>query len=309
MKRRNFIGNLSTLSLATSLSPSFVAGKNSKKKKGLKIAWLSDTHVKPTETAETGMRKAFRHVNNLDPKPDFIINGGDSIMDALAADKAKTQAQWDVWNRVIKEENKLPVYHCIGNHDVWGWQLKDEAVKTDPLYDKSWVLKEHNMPGKYYSFAKDKWHFIVLDSTQENNGGYIARLDEPQFNWLENELKNISPDKFICIVSHIPIVSFCSVMFSEKNEPNGDWKTSRALLHVDNRRIKSLFKKYKNIKVCLSGHIHLQDEVEYVGIKYFCNGAVSGNWWSGAFQEFEPAYALFDFYDDGTVARQMIEYS
>jgi predicted MPP superfamily phosphohydrolase len=307
MKRRNFIGNLSALSIATSLSPSSVTALSAKKKKSLKIAWLSDIHVKPTEIAETGMRKAFRHVNNL--QPDFIINGGDSVMDLLAADKAKAQAQWDVWNKVMKEENKLPVYHCIGNHDIWGWQSKDETIKTDPLYEKAWVLKEHNMPGKYYSFTKDKWHFIVLDSTQENNGGYIARLDEPQYAWLETELKNTPPEKFICIVSHIPIVSFCSVMFSEKNEVNGDWKTSRALLHVDNRRIKALFRQYNNIKVCLSGHIHLQDEVEYLGIKYYCNGAVSGNWWSGPFQEFAPAYAMFDFYSNGTVERQMVEYS
>src|SRR5689334_17434687 len=117
MKRRNFIGSLSALSLATTLSPSTVAASAAKKKQELKIAWLSDTHVKPTETAETGMRKAFRHANKQ--QPDFIINGGDSIMDGLAADKAKTQAQWDVWNKVIKEENKIPVYHCIGNHDVW----------------------------------------------------------------------------------------------------------------------------------------------------------------------------------------------
>jgi Icc protein len=307
MKRKNFIRGFSALAAATALSPFSVAETSAKKKKALKIAWLSDIHVKPTEAAETGMRKAFRHVNNL--QPDFIINGGDSVMDLLAADKAKAQAQWDVWNRVINEENKLPVYHCIGNHDVWGWQVKDESIKSDPLYDKNWVIKQHNMPGRYYSFTKDKWHFIVLDSTQENNGGYIARIDEPQFAWLENELKNVPADKFICILSHIPIVSFCSAMFFEKNEPNGDFKIIRALLHVDNRRIKALFRQYKNIKVCLSGHIHLQDEVEYVGIKYYCNGAVSGNWWSGPFQEFAPAYAMFNFYNDGTVDRQMIEYS
>jgi hypothetical protein len=52
----------------------------------------------------------------------------------------------------------------------------------------------------------------------------------------------------------------------------------------------------------------LQDEVNYLGIKYYCNGAVSGNWWGGAFQDFSPAYALFDFYNDGTVGRKMIEY-
>jgi 3',5'-cyclic AMP phosphodiesterase CpdA len=163
------------------------------------------------------------------------------------------------------------------------------------------------MSGRYYSFTKNKWHFIVLDSTQENNGGYIALLDDAQFNWLANELEN-NKDKFICIVSHIPIVSFCSAMFFKDMLPNGDWKLSRALLHTDARKIKDLFKKYPAIKACLSGHIHLQDEVEYLGITYYCNGAISGNWWGGAFQDFEPAYALFDFFDDGTVQRQMIEY-
>jgi 3',5'-cyclic AMP phosphodiesterase CpdA len=306
MKRRNFIGNLSALSIATTLSSSPVMAASAKRKRVMKVAWMSDIHVKPTEVAETGMRKALKHLQNS--KADFVINGGDSIMDAMAADKAKTQAQWDVWHRIMNEENKLPVYHCIGNHDAWGWQVKDESVKSDPLYDKAWVVKEHGMSNRFYSFTKDKWHFIVLDSAQENNGGYIARIDETQFAWLENELKNTPAEKHICIVSHIPIISFCSAMFYEKNEANGDFKISRALLHVDNRRIKALFKQYPNIKVCLSGHIHLQDEVEYNGIKYYCNGAVSGNWWSGAFQEFAPAYALFDFYNDGTVERQMIEY-
>lgn len=306
MKRRNFIQGFSALSLLASVSPSSVVNGEVGKKRSFKVAFISDIHVKPTVVAETGMRNALRHVNNL--KPDFIINGGDSIMDAMAADKAKTQAQWDVWHKVMNAENKLPVYHCIGNHDAWGWQVKDAAIKNDPLYDKNWVVKEHKMTNRFYSFTKDKWHFIVLDSAQENNGGYIARLDQPQFVWLENELKNIPSNKFICIVSHIPIVSFCSTMFFEKNEPNGDFKTSRALLHTDVRQIKALFRKYPNIKTCVSGHIHLQDEVEYLGIKYYCNGAVSGNWWGGAFQEFAPAYAMFTFFNDGNVEREMIEY-
>jgi 3',5'-cyclic AMP phosphodiesterase CpdA len=310
MKRRSFIQSIAALSAATAIASPVAAVEkvNALKKRSFSVAFMSDTHVKPTTAAETGMRKAFRHVNALDKKPSFIINGGDSIMDALQADKAKTQAQWDVWNKVITEENKLPMFHCIGNHDIWGWQLKDVSVKTDPLYEKGWVLQQHKMPNRYYSFEKENWHFIILDSTQENNGGYIAKLDEPQYAWLEEELKNTDGKKFICIISHIPIVSFCSAMFAEKNEANGDFKISRALLHTDTRRLKSLFAKYPAIKVCLSGHIHLQDEVEYLGIKYYCNGAVSGNWWGGAFQEFAPAYALFKFHDDGTIEREMINY-
>ncbi len=304
MNRRKFIHSSLLTAAAATITPQVFAGKN---KKHFKIAFLTDVHVKPTTAAEEGMRKAFKHVNELGGI-EFIINGGDSIMDALNATKEKVQAQWDVWNKVLGEENRLPIYHCIGNHDAWGWQMKDEAVRQDPLFNKAWVMQQHRMTSPYYSFEHANWKFIILDSAQENNGGYIARIDEPQFAWLENELKTTPSEKHICIASHIPIVSFCSAMFVDKNQENGDWRISRALLHVDARRLVDLFKQYKNIRCCLSGHIHLQDKVEYFGIDYYCNGAVSGNWWGGAFKGFAPAYAVFDFNKDGSIKREMINY-
>lgn len=305
MERRKFLQNISVLSAAAALPVAATASPEKKKNK-FSIAFISDIHVKPSEVAEAGMAKALQNVNQLKPRPEFIFNGGDCIMDALAATKEKTKTQWDLFNKIMLSENKLPVKYCIGNHDIWAWQLKD-ADKTDSLYGKSWWLQQTGYAKTYYSYTHHDWHFIVLDSVQENNGGYIALLDEEQFNWLSNEL-NSNKEKFICIVSHIPIMSFCSAMFFNDMLPNGDWKLSRALLHTDARKIKTLFKKYPNIKACLSGHIHLQDEVEYLGIKYYCNGAVSGNWWGGPFQDFAPAYALFDFYNDGSVERKIIEY-
>jgi 3',5'-cyclic AMP phosphodiesterase CpdA len=308
MDRRKFITNTSLLAIGSSILTSKAEAAPQAKKDDLQVAFLSDVHVKPTAAAEAGMRKAFRHVNSLKQKPDFIINGGDAIMDAMASNKAKTQAQWDVWNKVLNSENHLPVYHVIGNHDAWGWQVKDESIKTDPLYDKGWVLQQHNMPGRYYSFTQKNWKFIVLDSAHENNGGYISRIDEPQYAWLERELKDTSSNQHICLLSHIPIVSFCAAMFQDENQPNGDWRISRALLHTDSRKLTQLFTGYTNIRCALSGHIHLQDAVEYQGIKYYCNGAVCGNWWGGAFKGFEPAYALFKFRKDGSVEREMVQY-
>ncbi len=305
MQRRKFIQNLSLASAATVL-PIGVNAENTGKKKRFRAAFISDIHIKTLDVAEAGMRKALQTINQSDKKPDFIINGGDSIMDALAVSKEKTKAQWDLFFNILQAENKLPVKHCMGNHDIWGWQLKED-VKSDPLYGKNWWLQLTGNTKSYYSFTHQNWHFIVLDSTQENNGGYIALLDAEQFNWLGAELES-NKDKHICVVSHIPIVSFCSAMFFKDMLPNGDWKLSRALLHTDARMIKDLFRKYPNIRCCLSGHIHLQDEVTYLGIQYFCNGAVSGNWWKGAFQDFAPAYALFDFHQDGTVERTMVEY-
>jgi 3',5'-cyclic AMP phosphodiesterase CpdA len=305
MQRRKFLQNISLISAAAAL-PATGNAKSEIKKKQFTAAFISDIHIKPSDVAEAGMQKALQHINQLKRQPDFIINGGDSIMDALAADKESTKIQWNLYNKIIQAENKLPVKNCIGNHDIWGWQLKED-VKTDPLYGKAWWLQQTGYAKTYYSYTHNNWHFIFLDSVQENNGGYIALLDDEQFNWLENELSD-NKEKFICIISHIPIMSFCSALFFKDMLPNGDWKLSRALLHTDTRKLKDLFKKYPNIKTCLSGHIHLQDEVNYLGIKYYCNGAISGNWWNGAFQDFAPAYALFDFNNNGTVERKMVEY-
>jgi len=257
----------------------------------------------------TGMSQALHHVQRLHQKVEFIINGGDAIMDALEADKEKTKTQFGIFQSILKNDNSLPVYHCIGNHDVWGWFIKENKPDQDRLYGKVWVVEEFNMPRRYYSFTKDRWHFIVLDSTQLNPaGGYIAKLDPEQLDWFQQELKQVPTDKFICIVSHIPILSICAGLYFDRTETNGDIKIQRNLMHSDFFSLKKILLQYPNIKVCISGHIHLQDELDYLGIKYYCNGAISGNWWKGSFQEFAPAYAVMEFYDDGTTRRTMHTY-
>ena len=266
-------------------------------------------HVKPGQIPETGTAKALQHVQQLNKPVDFIVNGGDAIMDSLEADKQKTQTQWDLFKNILQKENSLPVYHTIGNHDVWGWFIKENKPDNDRLYGKVWVVETLEMKKRYYSFEKGKWHFIVLDSTQLNPaGGYIALLDPEQLDWLQLELKSVSADKYICIISHIPILSICAGLFFNKTEVNGDLIVKRNLMHTDFLALKKLFLSYPNIRACISGHIHLQEELEYLGIKYYCNGAVSGNWWKGAFQEFDPAYAVMELFDDGSSRRTMVKY-
>ena len=307
MNRNQFLKNTAAV-VGGSMIPAFAFTEEDKKSKKLRFAVLTDIHVKQGIGAEAGMARAFHHAQSLKPKVDFIINGGDSIMDSLEADKQTTKMQWDLFHSLLKQENSLPVYHCIGNHDVWGWFVKNDSLEADKLYGKQWAVEVQQLPGRYYSFTKDKWHFMVLDSTQLNpEGGYIAYIDPQQLDWVKQELEK-NKDKFICIVSHIPLLSICAGLFFNKTETNGDLKILRNLMHTDFIELKKLFLQYPNIKACLSGHIHLQDEVNYLGIKYYCNGAVSGNWWKGAFYDFAPAYAVFELYDDGTSLRKMVEY-
>lgn len=308
MKRRDFIGNSVGLGAAVLTNPSTILATQ-EKKRPIRVAHLTDMHVKPGKDIEASVARAMHHAQILVPEVDFIINGGDSIMDSLEADKEKTQIQWDLFTSILKKEISLPVYHCIGNHDVWGWFIKENKPENERQYGKVWVVETLQMKNRYYSFSKDKWHFIVLDSTQLNPaGGYIGKIDEEQLAWLQTELVSVAKEKFICIVSHIPILSICAGLFFDKTEPNGDLKIQRNLMHSDFLALKKIFINYPNIKVCISGHIHLQDELNYLAIKYYCNGAVSGNWWKGNFQEFAPAYAMLEFYDDGTSKRYMQNY-
>jgi hypothetical protein len=311
MKRSSFLKTTAAIASGSLLAPTSFANKinESGRKKPLRFAHLTDIHVKPGAIPEAGMARALHHAQSHPSKVEFIINGGDAIMDALDADKQKTEEQFNLFKTILGKENSLPVYHCIGNHDVWGWFIKANKPDNDRLYGKAWVVETFQMKNRYYSFTKGKWHFIVLDSTQLNpEGGYIGKLDGAQLEWLKMELQQTPRDQFICLVSHIPILSICAGLFFNKTEVNGDLKIQRNLMHTDFIELKKIFLLYPNLKTCISGHIHLQDELEFLGVTYYCNGAISGNWWKGSFQEFAPAYAIMEFFDDGTSRRTMVQY-
>ena len=307
MERKSFIINTAA-AFGAGLLP-FTTNKIVSKKIEFTVAFMSDVHVFPGEIPEKGLAKALVHINDNQHKIDFIINGGDAIMDSLKADKEYTALQWNLYKTILKNNNNLPIHHTIGNHDIWGWFLPEPPV-ADPLYAKNWVVDTLKMPNRFYSFSHKNWKFIILDSTQQNPaGGYIARLDKEQMEWLTGELKSTPENEFICIVSHIPLLSICAGLYFNKTEENGDLKIQRNLMHTDFLELQKLFSNHKNIKACFSGHIHMQDEIHYFGIPYYCNGAICGNWWKGAFNNFEPAYARFDFSKDGVVKRTIVNYS
>jgi len=318
MKRRNFLSNSAALvagAAALSSIPSANGAtilkpttENPQRKRVLRIAHFTDIHLQPERNAPEGLRNALHKVQTMSDKPDILFTGGDNIMDALEKDKVRTALQFELFKNTIKNECSLPVKYCIGNHDVWGWGLKDTLVKQDELYGKEWAVREFGLSKRYYSFEMAGWKFIFLDSTHTSETGiYTAKLDEEQFVWLENELKHTPASQYICIVSHIPILSITPYFFGD-NAKTGNWQIPGAWVHIDAFRIKNLFKEYKNLKICLSGHMHMNDVVEYIGVKYLCNGAVCGAWWKGTYHEFPPAYVIVDLYEDGTTESEFVPY-
>jgi len=290
--------------------------KDNKGKKRLRVAHITDIHYIPGDIWDVPQErflKALADIHHLKPKVNVIFNTGDTIFDSLDSDMDWTQYQWDAFNQIMAAKCSLPVYHCIGNHDVWGWayQNTDPTIVNDPLFGKAMAVQKLSLPGRYYSFDLGGWHFIMLDSMQppeveEPFTCYIGKLDEEQFEWLTQELNAIQ-DKPICILSHIPLLCACEY-YDGDNETPDYWKVPAAWMHIDSRRTRNLFLEHPNVKLCLSGHAHQQEELSYLKVKYLNDGAICGAWWEGAYLDFPPGYVIIDLYDDGSCTSEFVVY-
>lgn len=278
------------------------------RRRTLRLAHLTDIHLQPERAAARGLAECLRHVQALKDPPQLILNGGDSVMDVFATSAQRAKVQADLWHKVWKDECSLPVEHCIGNHDVWGWNKeKSQTTGDEPGWGKAWALELLGLKQRYRSFDRAGWHFVVLDSTFPKGDGYTARLDDEQFDWLARDLAGTPATTPVLVLTHIPILAVCAY-FDGENEKSGDWRVPGAWMHIDARRIKDLFLQHRNVKLCLSGHEHMVDRCEYLGVSYICNGAVSGGWWKGPYHEFEPGYGLIDLHDDGSFGWEFVRY-
>ena len=286
-------------------------GSSPRRRRALRLAHVTDVHVQPELGAADGLATCLRHVQAHKDPPQLILNGGDAVMDVFGADAARAKVLADLWRRVWNAECSLPVEHCVGNHDVWGWDRKEsKTTGTETAWGKRWALDLLGLERGYRSFDRAGWHFIVLDSVHSIEGpeaGYVARLDEEQFRWLAHDLAATAASRPVLVLSHIPILSIAAMMYGEQ-EKSGEWVVPASWVHIDARRITNLFRQHPNVKLCLSGHIHLCDEVKYGGVTYVCGGAVCGDWWKGDLDGTDEGYSLVDLYDGGDFRVQYVPY-
>ncbi|RZS98621.1 metallophosphoesterase family protein [Cecembia calidifontis] len=310
ISRRNLLHVLGLGAFSTSMLPLSCAAPNQADEKKqspvLRFAYLTDMHIKPGLGAEEGVKNCINHILSKEEPVDFFVNGGDLIMDALDKNEEETEAQWAVWREIRATFPELKFYHCIGNHDVWGRTPQEEKFPG-----KAWVMKEHGMDSPYYSFESNGWHFIVLDSTHQKEDGswYTAKLDMAQREWLEDTLKKIPSDKPIFIISHIPILGATPFLDGD-NAKTGNWIVPGAWMHTDAKSLINLFFQHKNVKACISGHIHLVESLVYQNVHYHCSGAVSGNWWDDApYEQTNKGYGLIELFEDGSHNFKYVEYA
>lgn len=271
------------------------------RKRVLRLAHITDCHVDGKKGSAFGVAQMFRHIRGLADPVDLIVNTGDTVMCVNEVDRAEADRQWRLWTDIQKAENATPIIHAIGNHDSWSW---DPPTPAQPMRGKGMVLDVLGLPGRFYRRTVNGWHFVVLDSIM---GGYVGRLDGEQHEWLEAELGAIPAGEPVCILSHIPIVSASGYFLGDRFK-GGNWVVPGSWMHEDARAIKDLFLKHPNVRLCLSGHMHQVDRIDFNGVSYLCGGAVSGNWWDGRYYQCDYGYAVLDLFDDGWFETEYLTY-
>lgn len=237
---------------------------------------LTDMHVQPELGAVEGFKQCIAAVNKLSPKPDFVITGGDLIMDALAVDKPRLNLQWQLFDDSIKTI-EMPVFHTIGNHDVTGWSKQQHISSGDPAYGKAIFSDRYGQGQTYRSFDHRGWHFILLDSIGQapNSPDYIGWIDDRQKDWLKNDLATTGTLKPIVIVTHIPFLSTWNQVVDSPQ------KTLAGSSLIGNGfELRKILEPYR-VKLILSGHGHVRERIDVNHITHIQSGAVSGMWWKG----------------------------
>ena len=273
----------------------------------LRIAHLTDMHVQPERRAAEGYAAALESLHKLSPPPDLIVTGGDHVMDAtkVGIDRAKTQ--WDAYQRAIAA-TKIPVKSVLGNHDIFGWGVKEMSDVTAG-YGRAMALDQLRLPEPYYSFDQGNWHFVMLDSMTRRDFGYTGNFGPAQTEWLKSDLAAAAAArKHVIVFSHIPILAVCVFFDGRPDRIRAtEWNVPDAWMHHDAHAIVDLLDEH-DVKLAVSGHIHLVDRCDYRGVTFICDGAVSGNWWKGPLEQFPEGYGVIDLHPDGRFEHRYVTY-
>jgi hypothetical protein len=114
--------------------------------------------------------------------------------------------------------------------------------------------------------------------------------------WLKDDLAR--NEKPACLFSHIPLLSvgpFNSPGFVKDDH----YRVPDTWLHANAMPLIELLRANR-VRLCVSGHLHMVDRVDFLGISFVCNGSVCGRWWGGPYAQFPEGFGVFDLRPDGT---------
>jgi 3',5'-cyclic AMP phosphodiesterase CpdA len=254
---------------------------------------MTDLHLQGEGRALEGFRVAAQEINRL--QPDFVIAGGDLIMDAMGVPFERADSLYTLFLKSM-QLIKAPVHYVLGNHEVFGIAGISGVSPDHPAYGEKLFLKRFNLPRTYRRFRYSNWHFFLLDGVgydpQGGQRGYRGYVDSLQMKWIRAQLEEIPTQDPVVIALHIPFYT----VFRQLKENSLAGNRPADVINNANE-VLALFRGH-NLKLVLAGHLHWTEEIKVRGVHFINVGAVSGAWWSGSYLGTPEGFGVFDVKGD-----------
>lgn len=270
-----------------------------------RFAFLTDLHLMQGGALRSveGIIACLAAVEKLDPRPDFILVGGDLVHSTPDLTLSDAEAAFDNFLQIWKNHTDLPTHWTFGNHDLAGSSNARVPV-ADPNYGKGLFQNRMQLPRLFYSFDRKGWHFVVLDDIAlQSDHSYIGELFDDELAFLQADLEaHRTMPTIVCC--HIPIASNLPVDLSLAHgmglthKPKSDTKS---LICTNGDAVLGDIPGH-NIRAILSGHLHFYETLDYNGVHIINSGAVCGNWWKGLNGGCPEGFGVVDLDAKGSVA-------
>ena len=296
VSRRNILQLLGTAPLLT--LPTFANATQSRR--SLRIAYFTDIHLPASNEIDTRLLQAIKKAQ----KADMFLFGGDNLMAVDHQKEDQILAQFDNWKRFTKKYIKKPHFSIIGNHDL---EIGPLAEGTH-YCGKRRTMELFEMSDRHWTETMGGWRFIGLDTVQKTKkGGYYGHVDKDQRKWLQEVLMSDRNTPTL-VLGHIPLLSVTPLADRNLQCRSNTAPISFCTQVGNAREVIKIFREAGNVKLCMSGHTHMNDKCEFAGTTYICAGSVSGSWWKGPHQGFNPSFTEIDLMAHGHFETKTIHF-
>jgi len=197
--------------------------------KQLRIAQISDLHIKPPGTLAYGrvdtakaLERCVAALNAFAPAPDFVVISGD------LADTPNAE-EYEYLKRLLAPL-KLPFAGIPGNHD--GRELMRAAFPQAPYAFSSGALNQKIEVGPL--------DLLLLDSSVP--GKPHGELEAPTLQWLDDTLSSSLERPALLFLHHPPFIA-------------GIWHMDRQNLRNANE-LAAIVRRHPRVQIVATGHVH-----------------------------------------------------
>lgn len=279
LDRRGFIRSAGAALAGAVLPVSLVEMAFAKSEDRFTFAYISDSHIQQVKGGgfvrnwDRGLMRAVAECNLMNPRPDFVIYGGDLAQMALPAELDH--------GAEILSGVRGKVHMVMGEHDYY----LDDGAYWSKLFGPQW-----------YSFDHKGVHFVVLNSILTDQAwmdrypdgkarmAEMAGLDNPngspfmvgaeQRQWLQKDLEKVDKTTPVVVFSHSPL---------QKIFKGWNFWTD------DAEQVQDILRPFDKVNV-MYGHVH---QIQYNQIGNISFNSVMATAWPWPYPQSyaqEPSY-------------------